>query len=170
MLGQDPAWVQRLGDAFLAQPEDVMDAVQRLRHKAQTAGTLASNEYMTVTAQPADEPPPPPPPPVEAGAEPVYDDYAYEAGSDTTIIIEPSSETVYVPSYDPAPAYGAWSYPYYPPPYYPPAYGWYPGQGLMTGLAWGAGIAIADGLWGDCDWNGGDVDIDVDSFNNINVN
>ncbi len=44
-LGQDPAWVQRLGDAFLAQPDQVMDAVQRLRRQAQAAGNLASNEY-----------------------------------------------------------------------------------------------------------------------------
>ena len=50
-LGQDPAWVQRLGDAFLAQPEDVMDAVQRLRHKAQAAGHLESNEYQKVTVE-----------------------------------------------------------------------------------------------------------------------
>ncbi|MBP5087550.1 DUF3300 domain-containing protein, partial [Pseudomonas chlororaphis] len=44
-LGQDPVWVQRLGDAFLAQPDDVMDGVQRLRHQAQAAGNLQSNQY-----------------------------------------------------------------------------------------------------------------------------
>ena len=37
-LGQEAAWVQHMGDAFLAQPDDVMDAVQHLRHKAQAAG------------------------------------------------------------------------------------------------------------------------------------
>ena len=41
-LGQDPVWVQRLGDAFLAQPDDVMGSVQRLRHQAQAAGNLQS--------------------------------------------------------------------------------------------------------------------------------
>ncbi|MDI4702519.1 DUF3300 domain-containing protein [Salmonella enterica subsp. enterica serovar Cerro] len=30
-MGENPQWVQNLGDAFLAQPQDVMDAVQRLR-------------------------------------------------------------------------------------------------------------------------------------------
>ena len=30
MMGEKPDWVQDLGDAFLAQPEDVMDSVQRL--------------------------------------------------------------------------------------------------------------------------------------------
>lgn len=33
-LGQDPVWVQRVGDAFLAQPDAVMNSVQRLRAKA----------------------------------------------------------------------------------------------------------------------------------------
>src|SRR6476619_7521982 len=55
-LGQDPAWVQRLGDAFLAQPDDVMNSVQRLRHKAQDAGTLTSNKYQTVKSGPAPAP------------------------------------------------------------------------------------------------------------------
>ncbi len=50
-LGQDPVWVQRLGDAFLAQPDDVMGGVQRLRHQAQAAGNLQSNQYQNVTVQ-----------------------------------------------------------------------------------------------------------------------
>ena len=32
-MGQKPEWVQDLGDAFLAQPTDTMDAVQRLRQR-----------------------------------------------------------------------------------------------------------------------------------------
>ena len=40
MMGEKPDWVQDLGDAFLAQPEDVMDSVQRLRAQAQKAGNL----------------------------------------------------------------------------------------------------------------------------------
>ena len=52
-LGQDPAWVQRLGDAFLAQPDAVMDATQRLRRQAQAAGNLSSNEYQNVSVTPA---------------------------------------------------------------------------------------------------------------------
>lgn len=31
LMGENPPWVQNLGDAFLAQPKDVMDSVQRLR-------------------------------------------------------------------------------------------------------------------------------------------
>ena len=29
LMGENPQWVQNLGDAFLAQPQDVMDSVQR---------------------------------------------------------------------------------------------------------------------------------------------
>ena len=50
-LGQDPVWVQRLGDAFLAQPDDLMNGVQRLRRQAQAAGNLQSNQYQNVTIQ-----------------------------------------------------------------------------------------------------------------------
>jgi len=166
-LGQDPAWGQQLGDAFLAQPEDVMAAVQRLRGKAQAAGNLASNQYQQVTVQAAD-----------AGAAP-----APVAGGDgggsvegvaapaQTIVIEPADPAVvYVPSYNPTTVYGAWSYPSYPPAYYPPSPGYYAGSALAAGLAFGVGVAITDSLWGGFDWGHDDVDIDVNRYNNINVN
>ena len=159
-LGQDPAWVQRLGDAFLAQPDDVMDAVQRLRRQAQTAGNLKSNEYQKVTEQPA----PAAAAPAMGGVE--------SAPATETIIIEPSNpETVYVPSYDPNTTYGNWAYPSYPPAYYPPPPNYYPlGGALATGLMFGVGVAAIDSLWGDTDWDNGDIDIDVDNYNSINSN
>ena len=159
-LGQDPAWVQRLGDAFLAQPDDVMDAVQRLRRQAQTAGNLKSNEFQKVTEQPA----PAAAAPAMGGVE--------SAPAAETIIIEPSNpETVYVPSYDPTTTYGNWAYPSYPPTYYPPPPNYYPlGGALATGLMFGVGVAAIDSLWGDTDWDNGDIDIDVDNYNSINSN
>ena len=42
LMGENPQWVQNLGDAFLAQPQDVMDSVQRLRQLAQQTGSLKS--------------------------------------------------------------------------------------------------------------------------------
>lgn len=148
-LGQDPVWVQRLGDAFLAQPDSLMDAVQRLRRQAQAAGTLQSNQYQSVTAQ-------------APGA---------AAGSTSTIIIQPSNpQVVYVPSYNPATAYGAWPYPASPPMYYPPPPAYYPGSALVAGLAFGAGVAAIGALWGECDWGDNDIDIDVQRYNNININ
>ncbi|KGQ19309.1 putative exported protein [Lysobacter dokdonensis DS-58] len=168
-LGQDPAWVQRLGDAFLAQPDNVMDAVQQLRRKAKDAGNLATNEYQKISTQPA-------PPPSEPA--PVYDDSgsgamvaAAPAASTDVIVIESADpQTVYVPAYNPTTVYGTWSYPSYPPPYYPPPSYYYPGSALARGLAWGTGVAIADSLWGDMDWNDHDVDINVNSYNSINTN
>ncbi|QSX79186.1 DUF3300 domain-containing protein [Agrilutibacter solisilvae] len=110
VLGQDPGWVQRLGDAFLAQPGDVMDAVQRLRQKAQTAGNLQTNEYQRVSMEAA----PPAPAPAVGGV--------IEQAPAQTIIIEAADpEVVYVPSYNPTEVYGSWDYPAYPPPYYPPS-------------------------------------------------
>jgi len=50
MLGAKPEHVQRLGDAFLADPARVMDRVQVLRKQAQAAGNLKSNEQQKVSA------------------------------------------------------------------------------------------------------------------------
>ena len=75
-------WMQKLGDAFLAQQNEVMDSVQRLRRQAEEAGTLQSSPQQTVTTQ------------------------------DQTITVEPANpNVVYVPVYDPTVVYGAWPYP-----------------------------------------------------------
>jgi hypothetical protein len=50
MMAQDPAWTQQLGNAVLTQDSDVMDAVQRMRHRAMTYGYLAPNSYINVTS------------------------------------------------------------------------------------------------------------------------
>ncbi|NUU38081.1 DUF3300 domain-containing protein [Pseudomonas sp. C2B4] len=161
-LGQDPVWVQRLGDAFLAQPDDLMNGVQRLRRQAQAAGNLQSNQYQNVTIENAAAPAPAPattpaaPPP---------------ASSSSTIIIQPADpQVVYVPTYNPTTVYGTWAYPASPPVYYPPPPAYYPGQALVAGLAFGTGVAIVASLWGECDWGDNDIDIDVDRYNNINRN
>lgn len=161
VMGQDPGWVQRLGDAFLAQPDAVMDAVQRLRRAAQQAGNLQTTPQQTVTVQPA----------AASAAAPVADGSAPVSGSDTIIQIQPADpQVVYVPSYNPSVVYGAWPYPSYPPAYYPPPPAYYAGSALVAGLAFGTGVAVADALWGDCDWGHNDIDINVNRYNNINVN
>ncbi|WP_275627201.1 DUF3300 domain-containing protein [Pseudomonas sp. 273] len=154
LMGQDPAWVQRVGDAFLAQPDDVMQSVQKLRQRAQAAGTLASNQQQKVSVKEAA------PSATTQAAAPAQ-----------TIIIEPADpQVVYVPSYDPNVVYGQWPAPAYPPTYYPPPPQYPIATGLATGLAFGVGVAAIASLWGDCDWDHGDVDIDVNRYNNINVN
>ncbi|GAB3338081.1 DUF3300 domain-containing protein [Marilutibacter aestuarii] len=181
-LGQDPAWVQNLGDAFLAQPDAVMDAVQRLRHQAADAGNLESNEYQNVSTEQvpaapvaADEAAPMP---EAAGAV----DTTPAPATTETIIIEPSNpEVVYVPSYNPTTAYGTWPYPSYPPTYYPPPPRYYePGSALVNGMMFGVGVAVVDSLWGEPDWGyhggywghggGNYIDVDVNRYNRINAN
>jgi hypothetical protein len=77
-------------------------------------------------------------------------------------IENPTPETVYVPTYNPATVYGAWWYaappPYY---YYPPGYA-YGGAGLAfaSGVFWGAAIA------GGIGWNNNEININ----RNTNIN
>ena len=147
MMSEQLDWTQKLGDAMLAQQKDVLDAVQRLRKSAESAGTLQTTPQQTVTNE------------------------------GDTIIIQPSNpQTVYVPTYNPQTAYGTWPYPSYPPPYYPPPPAYYPaypyGGALLTGLAFGVGVGIIANNWGwgNCNWGGGSVNIDNSRYNNINRN
>lgn len=142
-------WTQKLGDAFLAQEKDVLAAVQRLRGKANQAGNLKSNEQQNVIVEPA------------------------PAGSATQSIvkIEPANpQVIYVPSYNPTVAYGGWPYPAYPPYSYPPYPAYYPGGALMSGFAWGVGLAAAGAIFSNANWGGGDVNINVNKAANIDRN
>lgn len=139
-------WTQKLGDAFLAQQKDVMEAVQRLRLKAQQAGNLQTSEQQTVVV-------------VQA------------APQQTVIKIEPvNPQVIYVPAYNPVVVYGAWGYPAYPPYYWTPYPAYYPGAALATGFAWGVGIAAAGAIFGGANWGGNDIDIDINRATNINRN
>ncbi len=48
MMNSDPAWTQQLGNAFLAQSPQVLDAVQRDRQTAYDYGYLRTNPYYSV--------------------------------------------------------------------------------------------------------------------------
>ncbi|BBP95793.1 membrane protein [Burkholderia sp. SFA1] len=144
-------WVTQLGNAFIAQPSDVMDSVQRLRSAAQKAGNLKTTEQQKVTTAP--------PPPGSTTT------------STTVIQIEPANpQVVYVPTYNPTVVYGTWPYPAYPPVYVPPPPGYAIATGFMSGLAFGAGVAVVNSLWGNCNWGHGDVNVNVNRYNNINTN
>lgn len=147
MMGDKPDWVQQVGDAFLAQPDDVMDTVQGLRKRAQDQGNLKSNEQQKVIVE-------------------------QPAPQQTIVKIEPANpQVVYVPAYNPTVVYGPWWYPAYPPPFYwvpPPYYGF--GGAIVSGIGFGIGIAITNSLWGGFDWGRHDVDINVNRYNNVNIN
>ena len=51
-MASDIDWTRSLGDAFLAQKQDVMDAVQRERQKAKDYGYLRSNDRVVVSGGP----------------------------------------------------------------------------------------------------------------------
>ena len=145
MMGRQPDWVKSVGDAFLAQPDAVMDSVQRLRVQAQKAGNLKSTPQQKVTSNTTND--------------------------KTVVVIEPADlQVVYVPSYNPTVVYGAWAYPSYPPYYYPPPPGSVFATSLVAGIGFGLGVAAVNSMWGGFDWGHGDVDIDVNRYNNINVN
>ena len=162
MMDEKLDWTQKLGDAFLDQRKETMDAVQRLRAKAQKEGNLKSTPEQTVKVEPAPPaPPPPPPPPGQTVTAPP------PAAPTQTIVIEQTNpQTVYVPTYNPTVVYGAWPYPAYPPyAYYPPGY-------ALAGaaLSFGVGMAVGGAIWGGSNWGGGDVDVDVNKSNNFNKN
>jgi hypothetical protein len=77
-MNQNLAWTSELGDAYINQPQDVKQAIQTMRQRAQQAGNLKSTGQETVT------------------------------NNGQTIVIQPASpEVVYVPQYDPWLVYGA---------------------------------------------------------------
>jgi hypothetical protein len=129
MMSEKLDWTQKLGDAVLAQQPDVMDAVQRLRSRAQANNKLTSTKQQTVTVR--------------------------QEQSKQVIVIEPTDpNTLYVPYYDPAVVYGGWPYPAYPPYYFP--YAGYVAAGVIaTGLAFGAGYALGRWARGGNYWGGG---------------
>ena len=158
MLAEKPEWVQNLGDAFLAQPGDVMDSVQYLRAKAKAAGNLATNEHQVIAVEPA--PPPPqvvvvnaPPPPTQI------------------ITIAPANpQVIFVPVYNPVWAFGPWWHPGFPPWFFPPPPRWGWSAGWNSGFWWGFGIGASAALWGGVNWRTRDVNINVNRWNSININ
>src|SRR5512143_1274398 len=138
-LGDDIQWTTDLGNAFLAQQSDVMDAVQRMRKKAKEKGALESNEQQKVETQVIEK--------------------------KEVIVIEPSKpDVIYVPSYDPVVVYGPPVYPY-PPIYYP----YYPVGAAFVSFSFGVAMgAFWGGACCGCGWGGGDININNNNnFNRV---
>jgi hypothetical protein len=117
-----------------------MDTVQRLRAQAQAQGNLQSTPAQKVVVE-------------------------QPTGSQTTVVkIEAANpQVVCAPTYNPTVVYGAWPYPAYPPyTYYPPGY-----VAATSLFSFGVGVAVGSALWGDCNWGHGDVDINVNNYNNL---
>src|SRR6516162_1243282 len=111
-MASNVQWTTDLGNAFLAQQSDVMDAVQRMRAKAEGTGNLKTSAQQVVKTE------------------------TVSSGKQVIEIQQANPDVVYVPSYDPTVVYGAAPVDY---PYYPYTYpGYLPGTALM----WGTGIAL----------------------------
>jgi hypothetical protein len=141
-LNQDVSWTTDLGNAFLAQPDDVMAAIQRMRQKASAAGALQSSKEQTVTTTTENNQP--------------------------VIEIQPANtEVVYVPEYNPEAIWGpAPAYYPYPPVYYPAA-----ARAIAFGVGMAVGAIWGSGGWGwGCNWGRNNVVINNNFINNNHFN
>lgn len=115
-MDKNLSWTSSLGEAYINHQQDVMNAVQVMRQRAQAAGTLASNGQQTVSQQ-----------------------------GQTTVIAPTNPEIIYVPQYDPWLVYGvpviAWpGWYWYPGLYWTSpgvAFGFGFGIGFFIGYRWG---------------------------------
>jgi hypothetical protein len=136
-LTDDIKWTTDLGNAFLAQQSDVMDAVQRMRAKAKDKGNLKDNEQMKVETKVVE--------------------------NKSVIVIEQAKpQVVYVPSYDPVVVYGPPVYPYPPTP---PGY-YAAGAMISFGVGMAVGAAMSGGWGWGCGW-GGNNDITINNNNSF---
>jgi hypothetical protein len=151
-LNDDLQWTISLGEAFLAQDKDVMDAIQNMRGKAQKAGTLQTSPQQVVTV-------------TNMIVEKTVEQQVVVV-TNTVVQIQPSNpQVVYVPTYNPTTVY-----------YPPPAYVYDPVAPLVT---FAAGVAVGAIIANNCDWNhggcyhggGGEININGDvNINRGNIN
>jgi hypothetical protein len=87
-MDQDLPWTSALGDSYASEPRAVLNAIQRLRVRAEHAGTLRSTPQQTVRTQ-----------------------------ARTVTITPVNPDVVYLPAFDPWLIYGQWIkvYPYWFP-------------------------------------------------------
>ena len=116
-MDEDLEWTRRLGDAFLAQQEQVMETVQALRKRADEAGNLKETEHVRVVRE-----------------------------ERTIIVRNRYPDVVYVPYYDPVMIYGSWWWPDYQPVRWSPwtGYRYYSGY---SGFFWGPSIVVGHGFF-----------------------
>jgi len=130
MMNEKLDWTSQLGEAFLAQPDDVQNAIQALRRQAQSTGNLKSSKEQKVTKVPA----------------PASSAYA---GPPEYVMIEPvEPDYVYVPVYDPVLVYG--------PGYWGPGYApffWHPPWWTVGPVfGFGAALFVGPALWYHYNW------------------
>jgi hypothetical protein len=140
MMNGDLEWTEQLGNAAADQQKDLLVAIQQLRDEAIAKDILKSTEQVQVVNE-----------------------------GDNVVIQSADPQTVYIPTYEPEMLYepdyviagDPIVYEPYPSYYYPTAPYW---PAIVTGAIWAAAIDWDDwGTWG------GDLDLDVDIGDNIDI-
>ena len=161
LMGENPQWVQNLGDAFLAQPQDVMDSVQRLRQLAQQTGSLKSSteqKIITTTKKVVPVNQPANAPATQSNTVSTSSPVVAEPAP-TVITIEPANpDMVYIPNYNPNVVYGSWANTAYPPVYLPPPAGEPFVDSFVRGFGYSMGVATTYALFSSIDWDDDDHD------------
>jgi Protein of unknown function (DUF3300) len=126
LLNRDIRWTTDLGNAFLAQQADVMNAVQAMRARARDNGRLVSTPQQSVTV-------------------------ATDQGQSAIEIQPANPQVIYVPTYNPAYVWGPPAFGAYPALGYPDTgsgFSFNPGvligalfSGLMSFGGWGWGLS-----------------------------
>ncbi len=131
-MAKNIPWTTALGSAYLNDPTDVMNAIQVMRQRAASQGTLKNTPQQRIVVAPTTR---------YVEQQPYRQRVVAAPGE--TIVIEPSQpDTVYVPHYDPWQAYGT-PVPAYPSYQYQPS-GYSGGDMLAAGvISFGVGIAVA---------------------------
>jgi hypothetical protein len=135
VMDQHLDWTQQLGEEFIAHPQDVMNAVQRLRHRAQQAGTLQVSPEQSVV----------------------------DEGGDVTIS-PTNGQEIYIPNYDPECVYGPWPYPAPGPVDFGPWSGVCNAAGDTLAYGDGSYLPFGFFLWGDFDWRHHGIRIDRERY------
>jgi len=138
MMDKHLDWTESLGEAFVANPDAVMDAVQDLRRRAMAAGALRSTPDLTVS----------------------------EADGVITILPAAAQE-VYYPAYNPTDAYGPWPYPDYPPYAFDDVYNGCD-VGSFGYCWFGVAVVLPLWGWNHCDWRHHRIRLDPDRFAALN--
>lgn len=125
-MDADLAWTTALGQAFVEQPLDLMNAIQGLRRKAQAAGTLQSNPQQVVVV-------------TNSVVERLYENQVVYV-TNTVIEVQPAqAQVIYVPTYNPSVVYVDTVY----------------DPGATAFVSFGVGMFVGAALWGNCDWHYG---------------
>ncbi|HFI5659196.1 MULTISPECIES: DUF3300 domain-containing protein [Klebsiella] len=192
LMGENAPWVENLGNAFLAQPQAVMDSVQRLRAIAQQTGTLKSTPQQKVITATRSAAPAPATSTATASRSSSSSAVTSSAPAQVIKIESTNPNVVYVPAYNPSVVYGTWPDTAYPPVYLPPPPGEQFTDSFAKGFGYSLGVATTYALFSSIDWddddhhhhddddhhhdddhhggyvhNGDNININVNNFNHI---